>query len=199
MSITSQTLIERAASGDDEAMRKLVLFCEPFARMQLKRAGVKGADQDDLVQEALIRVFQSLPKFSRRGDGSFRNWLGVICVNLYRTLLRFRASRRELMIERISEELVDVSAELTNFDSTLDAKTIIPILWEWQKQLLSSRDCEVFELLEFQELTTAEVHERTGVSKQNILVIRHRVKKSMREEALRLFGTDTTAKGRKDN
>jgi RNA polymerase sigma factor (sigma-70 family) len=46
------------------------------------------AAYEDLVQEALLRVFQKLDRFEERPEGTFRNWVAVCVANSVRNSLR---------------------------------------------------------------------------------------------------------------
>lgn len=55
------------------------------------RAGVAGADCDDLVQEVLIVVVRRVAEFEYERPGAFRGWLRSILANHLKSYFRHRA------------------------------------------------------------------------------------------------------------
>src|SRR3954468_15911626 len=83
--------IQRAAAGDEAAMRALWLRHSPHVDAVVRR--LVGNDQDlaaDVAQEVWIQIFRALPQY--RGDAQFGTWAHRIAVN--RTLNALRSSRR---------------------------------------------------------------------------------------------------------
>jgi RNA polymerase sigma-70 factor, ECF subfamily len=81
-----RVLIERAQAGDMGAFRRLV---ERHQRRAFAVALALVRDENDareLVQDAFLRVFKSLPTF--QGDSSFFTWLYRIVTNLSIDLMR---------------------------------------------------------------------------------------------------------------
>lgn len=93
LSIEQETnLIARARSGDDNAFTELV---EPLRRplfAYVYRMVTLRQDAEDLLQDVLVRVLQSLPRF--RGDARFKTWLfGIathVCMDHLRSKKRWR-------------------------------------------------------------------------------------------------------------
>ena len=90
-------LIERARSGDSQAREQLAQRCvealRRFAGGRVPR-GVRGRlDTDDLVQTAVMRAFEHLDTFERRGHGSFLANLRTIVLNQIRDEARRLSSR----------------------------------------------------------------------------------------------------------
>ena len=75
-----------------------------------------GQDTDDVVQEAFVKAFRSLPKF-RAGD-PFAPWLLSIVANETRNLLR-SWRRRNAMALRLSALEPDADAADTPFDEAV--------------------------------------------------------------------------------
>jgi RNA polymerase sigma-70 factor (ECF subfamily) len=76
-------LARRAAAGDQDAFRLLVDrhydACLRFAALRLQNRH----DAEDVVQEAFVRMYRSLPAYEERGR--FKSWLFQILVNRCRT------------------------------------------------------------------------------------------------------------------
>ena len=84
-------LIPACLEGDTEAREKLARWCLPKIRRTVLLAYGNGPDADDLVQIAVVRVFDRLGSF--RGDSGFYAWVDRITINLMRDYFRSRKSR----------------------------------------------------------------------------------------------------------
>jgi len=94
---TISVLVERARSGDSTAREQLARRCiealNRFAAGRVPR-GVRGRlDTDDLVQHAVMRAFERLDSFQRRGHGSFLANLRTIVLNQIRDEARRLSTR----------------------------------------------------------------------------------------------------------
>ena len=86
-------LVERAVNGDEAAFGELV---EPLRKplfSYIYRMVTLRQDAEDLLQDVLVRVLQSLPSF--RGESRFKTWLFGIathaCMDHLRSKKRWRA------------------------------------------------------------------------------------------------------------
>lgn len=84
-------LIPACLTGDRAAREQLARWCLPKVRKTVLLAYGNGPDADDLVQTAIVRVFDRLASF--RGDAGFYAWVDRITVNLMRDYFRQRKSR----------------------------------------------------------------------------------------------------------
>ena len=84
-------LIPACIAGDTGAREQLARWCLPKVRRTVLLAYGHGPDADDLVQTAIVRVFDRLDSF--RGDAGFYAWVDRITVNLMRDYFRSRKSR----------------------------------------------------------------------------------------------------------
>lgn len=112
-------LVEAAQSGSKQATEDLFARYLPIVeRIVSLRMGWKlrrFMDYEDLAQESLLAVFQSLDSFQHRSEGSFRNWVATCVerriVDTVRKVdarrrgegneLRFRDCRTELFLSSI--------------------------------------------------------------------------------------------------
>jgi RNA polymerase sigma-70 factor (ECF subfamily) len=87
-------LLGRLRANESDAWRTLVQLYAPLVCHWCTRAGVRGADADDVSQEVFRAVAAHLPTFRRDREGdTFRGWLRVITRNMI--LLHFRRSGRQ--------------------------------------------------------------------------------------------------------
>jgi RNA polymerase sigma-70 factor (ECF subfamily) len=80
--------LRRCREGDERAFRALLSRYRGRALYLAARMLGDGADAEDVVQEAFLRVFRSIRAF--RGDARFHSWLYRIVVNLCLDRLRSR-------------------------------------------------------------------------------------------------------------
>lgn len=104
---TISVLLERARSGDSAARealaRRSVEALRRFASGRVPHRVRGRLDTDDLVQNAVMRGFERLESFERRGHGSFLANLRTIILNQIRDEARRLATR--MPHEPIAEEL----------------------------------------------------------------------------------------------
>ena len=102
---TDLSLIQRAAAGDEPAMRQLWSQHAPHIDAVVRRLVGDADDAADIAQEVWIQIFRALPTF--RGDAQFSTWAHRIAVN--RTLNALRRTRR---LARHEVELAEDSASV---------------------------------------------------------------------------------------
>jgi RNA polymerase sigma-70 factor (ECF subfamily) len=85
-SVTSLTLLGRLRADDADAWSRLLRLYGPLVTYWVGRAGVTGADAEDLVQDVFREVVGGLASFRRDRPGdTFRGWLrGVTRIALLR-------------------------------------------------------------------------------------------------------------------
>jgi RNA polymerase sigma-70 factor (ECF subfamily) len=102
-------IIQRAASGDEAAMRHLWTRHSPHVDAVVRR--LVGGDRDlaaDVAQEVWIQIFRALPGY--RGEAQFGTWIHRVAVN--RTLNALRRTRRLGSIESpIEDDFVGPTVE----------------------------------------------------------------------------------------
>jgi len=130
--------------GDRVVCRRLFEQAFRLARRILFRILGPDAEHEDVVQQAMIEVFASLPRY--RGEASLKTWMGRICVNVARQVIRKRKRTRMTMsIDANSPmlsgqpgpfdqvEAIDLAVRLHRILDELDAdKRIAVTLYELQ-------------------------------------------------------------------
>lgn len=99
MELPGDSLVERAADGDADAMAQLLERHAPALRAALQRKIPSRwrsvLSVDDVVQETYIDAFLDLPRFEPRGDDSFAAWLMTLAQrNLVDALRMLNAEKR---------------------------------------------------------------------------------------------------------
>ena len=91
---TSLTLLQRLRANEPDAWQTLVHLYTPLLYHWCARAGLQGADADDVKQEVFRAVATHLDGFRRDRPGdSFRAWLRAVTRSMI--LLHFRKSGRQ--------------------------------------------------------------------------------------------------------
>ena len=89
---TTLSLVRAAQGGDRAAMDALFSRYLPRVRqivaLRLGYGWRSFAAYEDLVQDALMRLFSKLESFEERPEGTFRNWVAVCVANSVRNSLR---------------------------------------------------------------------------------------------------------------
>jgi len=86
-------LVARAARGNREAFDELVTRYHSRMFQLVRILTSDDEDAEDLVQETFVRAYRAVPRF--RGDSTFRTWLHRIAVNVVRSHVTRRISRRD--------------------------------------------------------------------------------------------------------
>ncbi|MBN1417385.1 MAG: sigma-70 family RNA polymerase sigma factor [Planctomycetes bacterium] len=90
----TQILVRNAQKGARAAFEELAarhrLRLEALIRSRMGPALREAVEVDDLLQETLLRAFQSIGRFRWQGDGSFFRWLAGIAVRVV-----LQAARRQ--------------------------------------------------------------------------------------------------------
>ena len=88
-----------ARSGDQQALEELVGNCLPLVYNIVGRALDGSSDVDDVVQETMLQVVDSLERL--RDPESFRSWMVAIAVQKVRD--RWRAQQKRTVLGRLDE------------------------------------------------------------------------------------------------
>lgn len=94
-------MVEAAAAGDEAAFSELVRLTHTEMYGLAYRLVGNEDDARDVLQEAYLRAYRSLPKF--RGDAAFTTWLYRITANAAYTFMRRRGRHRAESLEGIEE------------------------------------------------------------------------------------------------
>ena len=115
---TRETLLIKLKNQYDEpAWSEFYAIYKGFIFAILIKMQIPQEDQEDLVQDILLKAWRNLPKFDyEKNRGKFRNWLGLVVSNTARTYYRDKNTASRAMgkidpdsdiepeIERISTE-----------------------------------------------------------------------------------------------
>jgi len=174
--------VQETLRGNRNAFTAIVERYTPLLYSLAFRMLGRGEDAEEAVQEILLRVFRTLPRF--RLDRRFHPWLYTIALNYLRTGARRQRRRRGLRLVRLGEELDAVAdcgehpaAALEREDGerlAQEALAGLPPLYR-----------EVFLLREVEGLSVRDAADALGVPEGTVKVRLHRARQEL---ARRLAG-----------
>jgi RNA polymerase sigma-70 factor (ECF subfamily) len=77
-SSTSPTWLEGIRQREPAAWKRLTDLYGPLIYQWAQRAGLRGADAADVLQDVFLAVATSIDAFTQSGQGTFRGWLWTI-------------------------------------------------------------------------------------------------------------------------
>jgi RNA polymerase sigma-70 factor (ECF subfamily) len=168
-------LVRSAQQGSPQALEALFKRYLPRVRqivaLRLGYRQASCATIDDLVQEALLRVFQNLEQFAAQSEASFRHWIATCVANSVRNTLRdARAEKRGGQRVRVFAELFPESLASSIFPGKGPTASAIlqgaETLEKIEAALLSLEECdrELIILRRLCEMSYREVADKLGLS-----------------------------------
>lgn len=152
MGESEQILLERSKAGDVAAFEKLIeAYQKKIFNLAFRMIG-NYDDANDLAQEALIRIFRSIPNF--KGESTFSTWIYRITTNICLDEIRKRKNRKALSLdEEIHSEDGEIQRQIMSDDPLPDeiaereelrsiVNNAINSLPEEQRLILSLRDIQ---------------------------------------------------------
>jgi len=181
------TLLEQAQGGDREALSRAF---ETYQRrlavlvhFKLSERTRTFAEVDDIVQETLLRAFRDINSFSYRSPGSFLRWLSAIADHAIVDRVRYEGRER-----RAGEEVAFRSESNPAGPEPADTKT--PSRLMAQKEAVERLLARLSSLPEdyrkailmakIEGLSTAEMAEQMGKSREAVALLVYRAVKRFR-------------------
>jgi RNA polymerase sigma-70 factor (ECF subfamily) len=187
MGDTRQSLLLRARDGDEGAWKDFADLYRPLIVGWLRHQGVPSDEADDLVQDILVVVVQSLPSFSHSGHaGAFRSWLRTITRNRACDFWRGRARR----VQPGGSEADDVLRELEDPDSALNRqwdeehdRYVLRCLLDLMAEEFEPATMSAFRRVALEGADSTAVAHELGLSVGAVYAAKSRVLRRLREEA----------------
>ena len=188
---TRISLLERlqASNANDATWQEFVGRYANLLKRWCRQWGVGSSDIDDVVQETLIAVVSSLPKFEHRGTGSFRGWMKTIARRCFAQLVQHYMRNPASGAAKI--ENIDVACEklVDNFDQEAQ-RELFDLSAAAVKSRVAETTWQAFEMSAVQGVPGAEVAEKLGIQIANVYVARGRVQRMISEMIVKLDGED---------
>jgi RNA polymerase sigma-70 factor (ECF subfamily) len=181
------TLLEKAQAGDREALsrafEKYQRRLAVLVQFKVSEHTRTLAEVDDIVQETLLRGFRDLERFSYQSPGSFLRWLSAIADHVIIDRVRYRGRDR-----RAGEEIAFRSDSNPAGPEPVDTQTPSRLMAQREavERLLTRlaslpddyRDAILMAKIE--GLSTAEIAERMGKSREAVALLVYRAVKRFR-------------------
>jgi RNA polymerase sigma-70 factor, ECF subfamily len=185
---TSFDLIERIRKGDRDAFS--LLFGRYSSRLavwahyRMSSELRQWVEVEDILQETLLRAFREFDHFAYQGPGSFMGWLARIAEHVVVDTARHHGrARRHAELVRFRSESNPQGPE------PLDSETPSRLFGERERlqQLIRSLDAlpenyrRAIVLSRIEGLTTQELADRLGKSRESAALLLHRALKALRQ------------------
>jgi RNA polymerase sigma factor (sigma-70 family) len=183
---TRQTLLQRAKDPDDhQAWDEFVRYYKDFIVMIMRKMNLSSAEQDDLTQEILVKLWKKLSTYSSE-KAAFRTWLSAVIRN---TILKFYEAdgRRRIREDKGFLEFLSTSSE-PDIEKAIeeDWKSYLThVALENMKKIFSGKAVEAFEMT-LEEVSVDDICQKLDLKKESLYVLRNRVKSRFIEEVRHL-------------
>lgn len=176
---TRYTLIERIQNGDDhEAWEDFVGHYKPFIYFLLNQMEIHTSDQDDMVQEILIRLHNKVGQYIQE-RALFRSWLGSVIKNTVKNCLD-KNNRRRVNDNEVSNSLkILESYSMSEFEERTEQEWkeyITNQAIEQLRPIFSESMVECFRLT-LNNVPVEEIAKQLNIKKETVYIIRTRMGK----------------------
>jgi RNA polymerase sigma-70 factor, ECF subfamily len=168
--LSDADLAPRIAEGDREAEAEMCRRMGPRIRLYGLRHLRSSSAADDLVQQVLLKVLETLRNARLRQPEKLPQFVLGTC---RMTVLELRRSthRHEELLVKFGNDLVPYQTPVPRLDDSQLSRCV---------QALKERERSVVVLTFYDDQTAAETGESLGISEANVRVIRHRAIRQLR-------------------
>mgnify|MGYP001039265362 CR=1 FL=1 len=190
--VTSQTLLLRARNPQDHsAWDEFIEFYKRFIYHILHKMNINANDQDDLVQDVLLKLWKGLPNYDK-DKSKFRTWLSHVTRNTVLNHFRSKKSRPDLVgmepaglaetayMESFSEP------ELEELFENEWRAYLCSIAFENIKKLFTGNAIAAFDLSQ-DGLRPQQIADKLGMTKESVSVLTSRVRAKFAGEVKKLI------------
>lgn len=192
---TRKTLLSKIRACDTIGWQEFYeIYKIPIVAMTNKY-GWDSADTPDLIQQVMLAVFNN-GKFSYDPEKGtkFRAWLGTITRNKMNDMFRkkCRKDKNTIPVSRKDKEDSDMDIPVDEFEKKWAAEYAKHVFAQAMEQLkleVEPATYQAFEMLTIQGASASEVADATGISVDNIYLLKNRcinrlkrIKKELDEE-----------------
>ena len=154
MSKNREQLIKLACQGDQQAIEKLLLICQPDIKRFARRTCSTSEDVEDAVQIALWQVYRKIGML--KTVATFTGWLFRIvereCYRLFK-IRRSKTINSDFELDNLPATYLDMDLKI----DLINAIIVLPLIYR-----------EVLILKDVQEYSSPEVVAKLGISVQAV-------------------------------
>ena len=194
-SATHLSLLESLMQGK-AASESWPIFVEKYGRMMYRwslRWGANPADAEEIVQETLVLIYQKIGSYKSYGNGTFRVWLKKVAYRCWLGMIRSgklggHGRTEPLKYNHTLSQMASVGARrdlMAEFDRLANQEILELASFRTQNRVTAS-SWQCFQLTYVEHLSGQEAARRLGLNKNAVFVAVCRVRKTLREEILRL-------------
>ncbi len=188
MDVTRQSLLLRAQAGDEGAWKNLADLYRPLIVGWLRYQAFPVNELDDLVQEILLAVVQSLPSFCHSCRiGAFRGWLRTIAHNRACDFWKARGRRMHAAggsgVAEALGQLEDPGSELNRLWEEEHDRYVLRCLLDLMELEFEATTVQAFRRVTLEDADSAEVARELGISVGAVYAAKSRVLGRLRQEA----------------
>jgi RNA polymerase sigma-70 factor (ECF subfamily) len=194
---TRESLLSRLKDWNDEESWRV--FFDTYWKLIYNagiKAGLTDAEAQDVVQETLLSVSKSMPRFQYDAEkGSFKNWLMRLTGWRINDQLRKRGPGMEH-----SERSAEISSDTPTLERVADPIGLrLEALWdeEWERNLMEAaiarvrrkvdpEQYQVFDLYALKGWPAAKVARTLRINPARVYLIKHRINHLVKKEIARL-------------
>lgn len=190
--LVSPELVAAALQHDDAAAGAIVRRLYPLVAKLVRAHRPVRTAEEDLCQMIFIRVLQKLPQFA--GKVPLEHWVSRIAINTCINQIRAEKARPELREADLSPEQAAVIRDLaaTGEDLAPGSRFASRELVEHLLESLKPAERFVIDLMYLQELSVAEIRNRTGWSATLVKVRAFRGRQKMKRQLAMITARDNS-------
>ena len=185
---TSLTLLERLRADEPDAWQAMVRLYSPLVYSWCARAGVRGADADDVAQQVFQAASTHLANFRRdREADTFRGWLRGITRNV--ALMHFRRDSRQPRASGGTESLLELHEVIDPTTSDRDDEDSLAETNELHRRALElirgefeERTWQMFWRTTVEDRSPVDLAAELGVTPAAVRKAKSRVLRRLKEE-----------------
>ncbi|MGH7935438.1 MAG: RNA polymerase sigma factor [Chthoniobacterales bacterium] len=179
-------LVAAALQHDEDAARELVRRLHPLVLKLVRSHRPRRTDEEDLCQMIFAKIFQKLPQFS--GKVPLEHWVSRVAINTCLNQIQAEKVRPEFRYADLREEELAVVQNLASTTEEIapDRKFAARDLVEHLLVALKPVERLVIDLLYLQELSVAEIRQRTGWSQSLVKIRAFRARQKMKQQLAKL-------------
>lgn len=175
---TRYSLIERIRDNTDEtAWDDFVKNYKPFIHYLLNTMEIHISEQDDMIQEILVRLHQNISHYAQE-RGRFRPWLSTVIKNTANTYLS-RQSRQHEKDDELKRSLQIIeSYSQSDFDEMISEEWKQYVADQALERLASAFSENVVECFKMtmKGISADKIAEKLQIKRESVYIIRTRMK-----------------------